>query len=340
MSENPAVSVLSDLIATQNVTISGALDLSTTSSFTVANIVTSSDGFYDVDVAIHQIDESLQQFTQNIANAFGGVVNQYNSRRYVFTGSLNVSGAATVNLTTGAVSGSTYFTTASIDSISVDILLDTENNNKYRNDLVSYQLYVSGSDVLIDIDGISAPNANYRLLAINENGLDELPAQDGYRIIAGPQGPAGPAGSQGSTGPSGSQGATGPQGPAGPSGSTGATGADGKSYITVAFNASTNLGVPTVATNFSLTPAKASSGFNLNIDGFNEKSDSGMIVQLYSLTTNTLLDTKTITDTTPVTVTMSASAPTNNPEQYELRYYSSGSVSNYVFLQTAVLELL
>lgn len=337
MSNNPAVSVLADLIATQNVTISGALDLSTTSSFGIANITTSSDGFYDVDAAIHRIDESLGQFTQNIANAFGGVINQYNSRRYVYTGSLDASGSATINLTSEVTSGSTYFSTASINNISVDILLDTENNGKYKNDLVSYEVYESGSEVYVHIDAVSGQNINYRLLVINEENLEELPSQDGYRIIAGPQGPSGSAGV---TGPSGSAGPAGPSGSQGPAGPSGDRGPDGKSYITVAFNASTNLGMPTVATNFSLTPTKASSGFNLNIDGFNEKSNSGMILELYSLSTNTLLDTKTIASTTPVTVTMSASAPTNNPEQYELRYYSSGSASNYVFLQTAVLELL
>ena len=322
MSLNPAVSVLADLVATQNVTVNGALDISTTSSFGVANIATSSDGFYDVDAAIHRIDESLGQFTQNIANAFGGVINQYNSRRYVYTGSLDASGSATINLTSQIPSGSTYFNTSSINNISVDILLDTENNGKYKNDLVSYEIYESGSEVYVHVDAVSAQNINYRLLVINENGLEELPAEDGYRIIAGPQGPAGPSGSNGT------------------SGANGANGADGKSYVTVAFNANTSLTTPMVVTNFSLTSTKAPSGFNLEIVGFNGKSNSAMILELYNLTTNDLLDTATITDIAPSTVTMSASAPTNNPEQYEIRYYSSGSAGNYVFLQTAVLEIL
>ena len=311
-----AVSVLADLIAKQNITVSGSLSLKTTSSFVVPNVITSSDSLYDVDVALHRIDDSLQQFTANIANAFGGVVHEYNSRRYIFTGSLDSGGSAKINLTNIVPSGSTYFTTSSVNNISVDILLDTENNGKYKNDLVSYQLYQSSSNLYLEIDAAAASNVNYRLLVVNEETLDELPSQDGYKIIAGPQGPSG---SQGSVGPAGN---------------------NAKSYITVVSNASTNNTSPTIVTNFLLTPTKAPSGFNIEFTGFNEKENSGMIIQLYDFISGSVLGSATITSTLPTTASFFVDAPIVNPQQYELRYYSSGSANNYIFLQTAILELL
>jgi len=319
--------ILADLDAKQNVSVSGSLSIHTTSSFVVPQIITSSGNFYDVDAALHRIDEALQGFTSNIANAVGGVVEQLNYSKYTYTGSFDNSGTRTINLTTAVQSGSTYFSTADLDKISVDVLIDTNGDGKYYNDLVSCVIFADAGNVKITLDGPQAANKNFRLIVANEKTITG-------QETSGSSYPAGPQGPSGSVGPQGPSGSVGPQGP---SGSQGAT---GKSYITVAFNRSTTSTIDAVATNFSLTPSRCPNGFNLDITGFSQTNTGMLIASLYALTSNSFVSSGSINSINPTTITLSAPASANNPEQYELRFKTSGSNGNTVYIQTAIAEIL
>lgn len=308
--------ILADLDAKQNVSVSGSLAIHTTSSFIVPQIVTSSANLYDVDVALHRIDEALQGFTSNIANAVGGVVEQLNYSRYVHTGSFDNNGTRTVNLTTEILSGSTYFSVSDLEKISVDVLIDTNGDGKYYNDLVSCVIFADAGNVKVTLDGPQAANRNFRLIVVNEKNITGQQTSGSSYIIAGPQGPAGPQGIAGTQG------------------------TNGKSYITVAFNKSTTSTIETVATNFSLTPARCPSGFNLDITGFSQQSAGTLTAALYALTSNSFVSSGSINSVNPTTITLAASASANNPEQYELRFFTSGGSGNTVYIQTAIAEIL
>lgn len=307
------VRVLSDLEATQDVTISGSLIITTTASFDTIPVVTGSNGSYDVDYALHQVNDSVYQTNANIANAIAGFADEYNKNRYIFTGSLNESGSKEINLTTSIVSGSINFASGNLFDIAIDFLLDTNGDGKYRNDLTSYQIFPSGSDLFITIDAPASPNCNYRLSVQNQSSLSPISGSNGVLIIAGPQGVQGVAGTNGT---------------------------NGKTFITVASNLSTNNTINTIASNFALSPSQAPIGFYLDVTGFTQNTSYPMVVKLYDLASNTIIDSDSISSTSSNTVRLNGSIPNVSNKQYELRYYSSGSSSNYVYLQTAIIEIL
>jgi len=307
------VKVLSDLEATRDVIISGSLIITTTASFDTISVTTGANGSYNVDHALHQVNDSVYQTNANIANAIAGFADEYNKNRYTFTGSLDVSGSKEINLTTSIVSGSTNFASGNLFDVAIDFLLDTNGDGKYRNDLTSYQIFASGSDLLIAIDAPASPNCNYRLSVQNQSSLTPVPGNNGLLIVAGPQGPQGTAG---------------------------VAGVNGKTYITVANNLSTKNTIDTVASNFSLNPSQAPNSFYLDITGFTQNISYPMIVKLYDITTNTVIDSDFISATNPYTIRLNGTIPNAINKQYELRYYSSGSSSNYVYLQTAIIEII
>lgn len=316
--EYQPVRVLADLEALQDVTVSGSLIITTDTAFSASAIVTGSAGEYSVDEAFHTLDQSVYQTNANIANAVAGVVAAYNNNRYIFSGSLDSSGSALLNLTTGIVSGSENFSSTELAKVTVNLLIDTNGDGKYRNDLTSYELYISGGELLVGVDAPASPNSNYRLIVSNEKPLNPISGSNGVLIIAGPQGP---------------------QGNTGPSGSAGTNGVNGKSYITVASLLSTTNSVETVASNFSLSPAQASNGFYVDITGFTQNVSYPLIVKLYNLTDDLLLDTDSVSSLTPQTIRLNGAIPAVSNTQFEVRYYSSGSSSNYVYLQTAIVEI-
>lgn len=307
------VRVLSDLEATQDVTISGSLIITTTASFDAIPVVTGSNGSYDVDYALHQVNNSVYQTNANIANAIAGFADVYNKNRYTFTGSLDASGSKEINLTTSIISGSDNFASGNLFDIAIDFLLDTNGDGKYRNDLTSYQIFASGSDLFIAIDAPASPNCNYRLSVQNQSSLSPISGSNSVLIIAGPQGEQGAAGSDGT---------------------------NGKTFITVASNLSTNNIIDTVASNFALSPSQAPTGFYLDVTGFTQNSSYPMVVKLCDLASNSVIDSDSISSTSPNTIRLNGSIPNTSNKQYELRYYSSGSSSNYVYLQTAIIEIL
>lgn len=316
MADTQTIKVLSDLEALQDVTVDGSLIITATSSFSAIGVVTGTYGEYSVDDAFHKIDYSVTQFNKNIANAVSSVTTQYNNNRYILNSSLNDSGSALINLTTQIASGTENFSALDVGNVSLDLLLDTNGDGRYRNDLTSYEIFASGSDLYVSIDTVLRQNNNFRLIVVNEKALTQMSTNNGLYIIAGPQGP------QGTTG------------------ATGATGATGKSYISVAFGGSTSYQVPTVLSNFSLSTSQAPNGFNLIINGYTSNENTNLVVELHKIATGILAGTTTINSTTPTSQTVFMYAPTENNEQYELRYYCTGQSNNFVFIQTAIIEIL
>ena len=164
------IRVLTNISASQNVIVSGSTVISgskllaTTSSFNNSSIVTSSDGFYNMNSAIHGLDTGITTLKNNIKTA-------YNSIRAVLTGALDSSGNKKINLTSTIPSGSLYFTTASLTSVGASLLIDTESDNAYKNDLVSFQLFNSASYLWAEIDAPAATNDYYRLIVVNHGSL-------------------------------------------------------------------------------------------------------------------------------------------------------------------------
>lgn len=169
MANERPLKVLTDLVVQQNITVSGSTAVSgseylhTTASFTNVSVNKSADGMYDVDTAIHALDNAIGTLSDNVKNAYENV-------RLVVTGTLDENGNKKINLTTTAASGSTYFNTGSLKLVDVSVLL-AGNDLVYKNDLVSIQMYNSGSALWVEIDAPASPNANYRLIASNNDSL-------------------------------------------------------------------------------------------------------------------------------------------------------------------------
>jgi|694.fasta_scaffold80233_4 hypothetical protein len=146
-------------------TLAGVTATTVTSSVGVsANVFVLADGF--------QLSSSAQ-----LGGAAGdatktGVETAYNAVRFVTSSVLDANGYVEVNLTTTA-NGATSFATTDLNKISVDVLTRPSGDSNYwNNDLVSVKLEVSASGLWAKIDAPAAPNASYRLIAINESDFD------------------------------------------------------------------------------------------------------------------------------------------------------------------------
>jgi hypothetical protein len=169
MANERPLKILTDLVVEQDITVSGSTVVSgseylhTTASFTNVNVNKSADGMYDVDTAIHALDTAIGTLENSVKNA-------YENLRLVVTGTLDGNGNKKINLTSTAVSGSTYFNTSSLKLVDVSVLLAGEDL-VYKNDLVSVQLYNSASALWVEVDAPASPNANYRLIVSNNDLL-------------------------------------------------------------------------------------------------------------------------------------------------------------------------
>lgn len=169
MANERPLKVLTDLVVEQNIIVSGSNVVSgseylyTTETFTNAIVTSSNDGMYDVDVAIHALDSAIGTLGNSVKQAYEGV-------RAVLTGTLDENGNKKINLTTSAVSGSDYFNTSALKLVDVSVLLAGEDL-VYKNDLLSIQVYSSGSALWVELDAPASPNANYRLIAVNSDNL-------------------------------------------------------------------------------------------------------------------------------------------------------------------------
>lgn len=92
----------------------------------------------------------------------------YDRLRFITASVLDGTGAAEINLTSEAISGSTYFNTSSKTGITVDVMIDTNNDGRYKYDLVAVELFESSSNLWVRVDAPGAAAKNYRLIAINE----------------------------------------------------------------------------------------------------------------------------------------------------------------------------
>jgi hypothetical protein len=169
MANERPLKVLTDLVVQQNITVSGSTAVSgseylhTTSSFVNASVNKNADGMYDVDLAIHALDTAIGTLENNVKNA-------YENLRLVVTGTLDGNGNKKINLTTTARSGSAYFNTNCLQLVDVSVLL-AGNDLVYKNDLLSINMYNSGSALWVEIDAPASPNFNYRLIASNNDSL-------------------------------------------------------------------------------------------------------------------------------------------------------------------------
>lgn len=169
MANERPLKVLTDLVVEQNITVSGSSVISgsehlhTTASFVNAVVSKNANGMYNVDTAIHALDTAIGTLEANVKQAYEGV-------RVVLTGTLDGNGNKKINLTSTASSGSLYFNTSSLKLVDISVLL-AGNDLIYKNDLLSVQIYNSGSALWVELDAPASPSANYRLIAINSDNL-------------------------------------------------------------------------------------------------------------------------------------------------------------------------
>jgi hypothetical protein len=172
MANERPLTIYTNLDAKQDINASGSVKVFTSESFNRTTIITSSAGMYDLDSALHELDQAIVDKGVEIKNAYEAV-------RYRKSDSLDNEGKALLNLTDLAAYGESYFNTGSLQDIAIDLLVDTNSDGKYKNDMASVQLYVSASALWAEIDAGGAPSAPYRFIAVNETVLSLLNANGG-----------------------------------------------------------------------------------------------------------------------------------------------------------------
>lgn len=147
--------------------ISGALQLSGATNFSyITSVTRNGGGLYNVDAAIQALDIAVSGAVTSSSGGTTAIKNSYNALRVIRTGSLDVTGQATIDLT--ALGGATNFSIAQSASIALDVMVDTNNNGQLTNDLVAVRFLTSGSNLQVQIDGPASPSVPYRLIAVNE----------------------------------------------------------------------------------------------------------------------------------------------------------------------------
>ena len=166
------VKILVNAIVNENLTVSGNLNVlgSTTatnssSSFTQFtasnaridtlslsasnsyNYVTVTSGRYNLDTAIDELDNKI-----SLISGSSGV-------RSISTGSFS-AGAASVSLS------NSLFPTADLDYITLFTSVKY-SDNKWKNDLISYELYVSGSTCKVDLYCEDTDVTQFKVVAVN-----------------------------------------------------------------------------------------------------------------------------------------------------------------------------
>lgn len=155
--------VLTNLDNKQNLYVSGTHNIYTSGSFN-ASISTTQDGMYSVDEALHVLDSVIEENYNNVQAAYDNV-------RFQYTGTFDSNGEELLNLTSLAPYGSTYFTNQNLTDVNIQVLVDTEGDSHYKNDLLSLELYASGNYLMVKLEAPGSPNKPYRLSAINETIL-------------------------------------------------------------------------------------------------------------------------------------------------------------------------
>jgi hypothetical protein len=154
-----------DMIVSGNLTVLGTTNAANSASITFVtastgkfedliitahgayNYITTTSGTYNVDTAIDQLDNRI-----SLISGSSGV-------RSITTGSF-AGGAASISLNTA------LFPTADLDYITLFTSVKYLDN-KWKNDLISYELYTSGSTCKVDIYCDDTSVTQYKLVAIN-----------------------------------------------------------------------------------------------------------------------------------------------------------------------------
>lgn len=160
-------------VGDSEVAISGNLMLS--ASLPLNNVPLTNDGMYNAETAIRVIDQSIETKAAKIRAAYEAV-------RFRHFGTLSGFGTATLNLTQLSTSGSEYFNATNIKDITVDLLVDTNGDGIYRNDLASIHLFTQNGDLIAQIEAPSAVNSPYRFIAVNETLLDVINTSASYNV--------------------------------------------------------------------------------------------------------------------------------------------------------------
>jgi len=142
----------SDLIAERVLKLSGSAD------FENISVVRDGNGLYDVDEAIHALDEKINTSDSN-----------YAKMRFAKSGSLNGSTVSFNLIDEGA--DSVFFGLSQINYLVADVMVRINSSEAWTNDLTSVQIYNNEGIISVDLDVPAAEVGwEYRMIIVNENG--------------------------------------------------------------------------------------------------------------------------------------------------------------------------
>ncbi len=142
----------SDLIAERVLKLSGSAD------FENISVVRDGNGLYDVDEAIHALDEKINTSDSN-----------YAKMRFAKSGSLNGSTVSFNLIDEGA--DSVFFGLSQINYLVADVMVRINSTEAWTNDLTSVQIYNNEGIISVDLDVPAAEVGwEYRMIIVNENG--------------------------------------------------------------------------------------------------------------------------------------------------------------------------
>lgn len=161
--------VSSSLPVSASLVYSPNLNTRTLTEFSNFSVITSSDGKYNLDQALHAIDNTFAVLN----GTDNSTKNAYKRLRYQITGAFNSEGYAE-HLLPANQYGNLAFPVSSLDYFNISVM--TKEENMWTNDLLAYNLVVSGSfndEVWVKIYAPGLEEGSiYRLLAVNENPED------------------------------------------------------------------------------------------------------------------------------------------------------------------------
>ena len=162
ISSSVEVAVNSDFV------MAGTASLHTSASFTNFTVTPASKtiegttyNIINLETALHAIDDKLGQL-----GSATSISNAYKRLRYQFSGTLDGTGYAEVQLPL-TQNGGNAFQVADLNYVTTDVMVDL--SGRWVNDLVAIDLQVSSSALWVSIDAPASPNTGFRLIAVNEN---------------------------------------------------------------------------------------------------------------------------------------------------------------------------
>lgn len=114
----------------------------------------------DVERALHGIDSALASIATS-----ANILNAYKRLRYQFSGTLDASGEADVELPLTQAGGDA-FPTGALGWVTADVMV--WDADRWVNDLVAVDMLVSASKIHVLVSAAASPSTDFRLIAINE----------------------------------------------------------------------------------------------------------------------------------------------------------------------------